>query len=120
MKITSGFYMPSCRSELRRGGLKNHYRLTITSWAHIPPKAPIYLTFLQIYVIIITERMKEMYICPICNKGFKTEESITKHSLQCWRAHNPNHESKPAPCECTTERQIDNNVLNFFASFRNK
>ena len=60
-----------------------------------------------------------MYICPTCNKSFKDTEIIVKHSLQCWREHNPNHESKPAPCKGNvTEWQMDENVLNFFNSFR--
>ena len=60
-----------------------------------------------------------MYICPTCHKGFKDKEVIAKHSLQCWREHNPNHISKPAPCKGNiTERQINEDVLNFFASFR--
>lgn len=60
-----------------------------------------------------------MYICPICRRGFKDEEIITKHSLQCWRAHNPHHESTPAPCKGNiTEREVNEDVSNFFASFR--
>ena len=60
-----------------------------------------------------------MYICPICNRGFKNPEAVAKHSLPCWREHNPNHKSKPAPCKGnTTEYQINEDVSNFFASFR--
>lgn len=60
-----------------------------------------------------------MYICPICRKGFEDKELIAKHSLRCWRIHNPNHESKPAPCKGNiTERQMNEDVSNFFASFR--
>lgn len=60
-----------------------------------------------------------MYICPICNKGFKTENSITTHSLQCWREHNPHHEAKPAPCKGnTTKREVSEEINNFFTSFR--
>ena len=60
-----------------------------------------------------------MYICPTCNKKFEDVEIITKHSLQCWREHNPNHKSKSAPCKGnTTERQVTKDVLSFFASFR--
>ena len=58
-----------------------------------------------------------MYICPICHKGFKEEEAITKHSLQCWRFHNPNHQSKAAPCKVMTEREASEDVIDFFASF---
>lgn len=60
-----------------------------------------------------------MYICPICNKGFQTEQFITQHSLRCWRMHNPNHKSKPAPCKGNvTKQEMNNDVLNFFASFK--
>ena len=59
-----------------------------------------------------------MYICPICNRGFKNEEIIAKHFLQCWKACNPNHESKLAPCEVTTEREVSEDITNFFASFK--
>lgn len=60
-----------------------------------------------------------MYICPICNRGFKNPEAIAKHSLQCWREHNPNHQSKPAPCKGNiTIQEINEDVSNFFTSFR--
>ena len=63
--------------------------------------------------------MKKMYICPTCNKGFKNAEDVAKHSLQCWREHNPNHKPKPAPCKGNvTERQINEDIQNFFISFR--
>ena len=61
--------------------------------------------------------MKKMYICSICNRGFKTAEIIAKHSLQCWREHNPNHIAKPAPCKTITEREVSEDITNFFASF---
>ena len=60
-----------------------------------------------------------MYICPICNNTFSTEEAITKHSLQCWRRHNPNHKSKPAPCKGNiTKQEINEDVAAFFTSFK--
>lgn len=59
-----------------------------------------------------------MYICPTCNKGYENEEILASHFLQCWRDHNPNHESKPAPCKGNiTKREVDDDVLNFFARF---
>lgn len=58
-----------------------------------------------------------MYICPTCNRGFKNEEVIVKHSLQCWKARNPHHESKPALCKVMTEREVSEDITNFFASF---
>ena len=63
--------------------------------------------------------LNKMYICPICYKAFKDPTIIATHSLQCCREHNPNHQSKPAPCKGNiTERQINEDVSNFFASFR--
>lgn len=60
-----------------------------------------------------------MYICPICNKSFKEETLIAKHSLQCWREHNPYHKSKPAPCSGNINKQeMNEDVTNFFASFK--
>ena len=60
-----------------------------------------------------------MYICPTCNKMFEAPESVAKHSLQCWRVHNPNHKSKPAPCKGNiTERQMNDDITNFFARFK--
>ena len=34
-----------------------------------------------------------MYICPTCQKQFDNSEDVAKHSLKCWREHNPNHKS---------------------------
>jgi len=63
--------------------------------------------------------MRKLYICPTCNKQFEDEETIVKHSLRCWKEHNPNHKSKPAPCKGNiTERQVNEETLKFFASFR--
>lgn len=60
-----------------------------------------------------------MYICPTCNQVFEDAEIIAKHSLRCWREHNPNHQPTPAPCKGnTTQRQVNENILNFFTSFR--
>ena len=60
-----------------------------------------------------------MYICPTCKQQFEDAEIIAKHSLRCWREHNPNHQSNPAPCKGNvTKREINNDVLEFFASFR--
>lgn len=58
-----------------------------------------------------------MYICPTCHRGFNDEEIIAKHFLQCWRNRNPNHESTPSPLKTTTEREVSEEVTNFFASF---
>ena len=60
-----------------------------------------------------------MYICPTCNKGYENEEVLASHFLQCWREHNPNHKSKPAPCKGNiNKREINDDVLNFFARFK--
>jgi len=56
-----------------------------------------------------------MYICPICNRQFDEEEKIAKHSLKCWREHNPYHQSTPASrSENITERKVSNDIANFF------
>jgi len=60
-----------------------------------------------------------MYICPTCQKQFNNEDDIIKHSLKCWREHNPNHKSKSAPQgEDIIERKINNDILNLFEGFQ--
>ena len=60
-----------------------------------------------------------MYICPICNKQFKTKEDIGKHSLPCWKEHHPYHMSKEAPhSQDIVTREVDDGVLDFFASLK--
>jgi len=60
-----------------------------------------------------------MYICPTCNRIFYDEESVAKHSLKCWKEHNPNHKSTPAPhSEDRIERKVNNDIINFFASLQ--
>lgn len=60
-----------------------------------------------------------MFICPTCRSAFATEEILTKHFLRCWRKHNPNHKSKPAPCKGnTTQREMNDDVANFFARLK--
>ena len=62
-----------------------------------------------------------MYICPICNRKFKSEDDIAKHSLQCWREKNPFYQSKPAPrSEDIVERQINDEVFDFFSSLEKR
>jgi len=60
-----------------------------------------------------------MYSCPICNRIFESEEGVAKHSLKCWKEQNPYHQSKPAPrSDDIVEREVSDDVLNFFASFQ--
>lgn len=60
-----------------------------------------------------------MYICPICLREFESPDEIAKHSLPCWKEHNPHHKSKPAPRgEDITEREVSDATLNFFASLQ--
>lgn len=60
-----------------------------------------------------------MYICPSCNEEFKTEESLTKHFLYCWKKLHPYHKSKSAPKGKDIETiEIDNDIANFFNSFK--
>ena len=62
-----------------------------------------------------------MYICPICKREFNTEESISTHSLKCWREHNPNHKSKPAPrSDDIVTTQMNSSILNFFEGLQCK
>lgn len=60
-----------------------------------------------------------MYVCPTCNRNFESKDIIAKHSLKCWREHNPYHQSKPAPrSEDIEEKNISDEMLNFFASLQ--
>ena len=61
-----------------------------------------------------------MYICPTCNRKFKTGEEVAKHSLSCWRQHNPNHRSKPAPrSDDIVHIEINDDVVKFFKDLNN-
>lgn len=67
----------------------------------------------------LLERNYNMFICPTCRSAFATEEILTKHFLKCWREHNPNHKPKPAPCKGnTTQREMNEDVANFFARLK--
>ena len=56
-----------------------------------------------------------MYICPICNIQFETDDILVKHYGKCWRERNPNHKSKSAPRSADVNtREIDDELLNFF------
>ena len=56
-----------------------------------------------------------MYICPICNNQFETDDILVKHYCKCWRERNPNHKSKPAPRSADVDtREIDDELLTFF------
>lgn len=60
-----------------------------------------------------------MYFCPTCQKPFKDEESIRKHFLNCWKEQHPYHVSKSAPQgENVETRQISDDIMNFFNSFK--
>lgn len=60
-----------------------------------------------------------MYICLTCNKKFETDGEVAKHSLKCWKEKNPNHKSASTPRGIdTTERIVNEDVINFFASFQ--
>ena len=60
-----------------------------------------------------------MYICPVCNKEFPTEDIVVKHYLKCWKEKHPHHKSKAAPCsEDRNTREISADVMNFFNSFK--
>lgn len=61
-----------------------------------------------------------MYICPTCQKEFKTDVEVSKHYLKCWKEHNPNHKSTPAPRseDIVVAREVDDGVLDFFNSLK--
>ena len=60
-----------------------------------------------------------MYICPTCEKQFRTEEILTKHFLKCWKDKNPNHRSKAAPrSEDINTKEITSEISDFFNSFK--
>jgi hypothetical protein len=60
-----------------------------------------------------------MYICPTCCKEFEKEEVLVKHFLKCWKEKNPCHKSKSAPrSEDINTREVNEDVMNFFASFQ--
>ena len=60
-----------------------------------------------------------MYICPICEKEFNTEDAVSKHYLKCWKEEHPYHKSKPAPqSENIETREINDDISNFFSSFQ--
>ena len=62
-----------------------------------------------------------MYICPVCKRHFDNEEHVAKHSLPCWKEHNPNHKSKSAPRgEDITKREVSDDALDFFASLQER
>lgn len=57
-----------------------------------------------------------MYICPTCKRTFINPDKLTSHFLPCWKEHNPNHISKPAPrSEDKIEREVNDEMANFFA-----
>jgi hypothetical protein len=58
-----------------------------------------------------------MFLCPICQREFSTEEKVVEHSMICWR-RNGKHETKHAPIEETiVHREVSNDVKNFFVMF---
>ena len=60
-----------------------------------------------------------MYICPTCGEKFVDKEKIAKHSLRCWKEHNPNHVSTPAPrSEDVVTREVNSEIIDFFASLQ--
>ncbi len=60
-----------------------------------------------------------MYICPTCSREFSTERGMSKHLLECWRDEHPYHQAKSAPrSEDVEVRKVNDEVLNFFNSFR--
>jgi hypothetical protein len=59
-----------------------------------------------------------MYICPICNSQFNSEDELVKDMMKCWRDKNPSHQSKPAPrSEDVNTREINSDIVDFLNSF---
>ena len=60
-----------------------------------------------------------MFVCPSCKNLFSTETLFVKHFTKCWKEHNPNHMSKPAPrSEDLNTREDSQDILNFFKSLK--
>lgn len=60
-----------------------------------------------------------MFICPTCSKEFKTEQSIQKHFLACWKEQHPYHKTKSAPRGIDKETiEVNNDIMNFLKSFK--
>lgn len=60
-----------------------------------------------------------MFICPTCDKKYATEKEIKKHSMICWKKANPHHKPKTASQgETIVIKEINNDILNFFSSFK--
>ena len=59
-----------------------------------------------------------LYICPTCRKLFDTEEKIVRHSLKCWKQHNPDCKSTPAPCKGNISTQeMSEDIQKFFSEW---
>lgn len=62
-----------------------------------------------------------MYICPTCQKKFDEEDRLVKHLLSCWKEQHPSHVSKSAPRgEDKETRQVSDDIMNFFNSFKGR
>ena len=60
-----------------------------------------------------------MYICPICKREFNSKELVSKHYLKCWNENHLYHQAKFAPrSKDISTREINDDVLNFFNSFK--
>lgn len=60
-----------------------------------------------------------MYVCPICNCKFSKADAVAKHSLACWKEHNPNHKSNPAPrSEDIVTIEAEPQIYDFFANLQ--
>ena len=62
-----------------------------------------------------------MYICPICKKEYAKEELVVKCFSKCYKLAHPYHQSTPAPqSEDIIIREVSNEIMNFFNSFKEK
>lgn len=59
-----------------------------------------------------------MFVCPICQREYRTDAAVAKCFLSCWKDKNPTHESNSAPKYEETIRNVSNAVADFFAEYQ--
>lgn len=59
-----------------------------------------------------------MFICPTCGREFYEENLIQKHFLSCWKEKNPCHQSTSVPQNESVVREMNDDVVSFFKSFK--
>lgn len=59
-----------------------------------------------------------MFVCPICQREYRTDAAVAKCFLACWKDKNPTHESNSVPKYEETIRNVSNDVADFFAEYQ--